>query len=205
MLDLLDRYDPDVIRFYLTTIMPETSDSEFREDELITANNGMLIATWGNLANRVISMIARNFEGIVPTSGPLAPESAALLDATRTAFATVAGDYNLCHFRNGLQECLKLAQAANRYLDERAPWKAVKTDLPHAAETLATTLNVINGLKTLLHPILPFSTQALHEDLSQVGTVATSGWAFASIPEGTRLRTPRALYRKLDVGTEVSA
>jgi methionyl-tRNA synthetase len=205
VLDLLDRYDADVIRFYLTTIMPETSDSEFREDELVSANNGMLIATWGNLANRVISMIARNFDGVVPETGQLAPESVTLLSAADAAFATIGAEYNACHFRNALQESLKLAQSANRYLDDRAPWKAVKTDLPHAAETLSTTLNVINALKTLFHPILPFSTERLHEDLNQPGTVATSGWAFTRIPAGTLLRTPRALYQKLETGTEGAA
>ena len=66
LLDLLDTYDADVVRFYLTQIMPETSDSEFREEELIRGNNEVLIATWGNLANRVLAMIRRNFDGVVP-------------------------------------------------------------------------------------------------------------------------------------------
>ena len=198
VLDLLERYAPDVVRFYLTTIMPETSDSEFREEELVSANNGMLIATWGNLANRVLAMIARNFDGVVPETGPLAPESAALLAHAEAAFALVGAEYNACHFRQALQESLKLAQAANRYLDERAPWKAVKTDLPHAAETLATTLNVINALKTLLHPILPFSTKELHESLNQAGTILEAGWRFDPIPSGTVLKPPKALYAKLE-------
>jgi methionyl-tRNA synthetase len=69
MLDLLDSYAPDVVRFYLTTVLPETNDTEFREEDLVRANNDVLIATWGNLANRVISMIHRNFGGIVPEVG----------------------------------------------------------------------------------------------------------------------------------------
>jgi methionyl-tRNA synthetase len=205
MLNLLDHYDPDVIRFYLATILPETSDSEFREDELIRANNDVLIATWGNLANRVISMIHRNFEGVVPETGPLAPESEAVIELARAAFTTVGDEFSACHFRNALQETLKVAQAGNKYLDERAPWKAVKTDRGHAAETLATALNVINALKALLHPILPFSTARLHEDLSQPGTVLEAGWAYQPIAAGTRLQPVRPLYTKIETAAEARA
>ncbi|KAA0234785.1 methionine--tRNA ligase, partial [bacterium] len=175
MLDLLDVYSADAVRFYLTTIMPETSDSEFREEELIRTNNDVLIATWGNLANRVISMIHRNFDGVVPAPAALAPESAGLVEEARRAFDTVGAEYGACRFRNALNEALKLAQAANKYLDERAPWKAVKAGREHAAETLAVALNVINALKVLLHPVVPFSTAQLHADLGQAGTVLEQG------------------------------
>lgn len=199
VLELLDVYAPDVIRFYLTQIMPETSDSEFREEELIRANNDILIATWGNLANRVISMIHRNFEGVVPAVGELAPESATLIREAQGAFDVVGREFNGCHFRNGLHEALKLAQHANKYLDERAPWKAVKTDRDHAAETLATALNAINALKVLLHPVLPFSTAQLHEDLAQTGRVLDHGWQYREVAPGTRLNPARPLYQKIDV------
>jgi methionyl-tRNA synthetase len=202
VLDLLDTYSPDTVRFYLTAIMPETSDSEFREEELIRTNNDVLIATWGNLANRVISMIHRNFDGVVPAAPALSPESAAILDEARRAFGTVGAEYGACHFRGALNECLKLAQSANKYLDDRAPWKAVKTDREHAAETLATALNVINALKVLLHPIVPFSTSELHGDLAQAGTVLDNGWQYLEIPAGTVLNPVHPLYGKIDVALE---
>lgn len=199
MIDLLDVYDPDVIRFYLTMIMPETSDSEFRIEEMIRTNNDVLIGTWGNLANRVIAMINRNFEGVVPEPGELAPESTKLLDETEKAFGTVAERFATSQFRNALQESLRVAQLANRYLDERAPWKMVKEDRAHAAQTLTVALTAVNGLKTLLHPILPFSTQRLHEVLAQTGTVLDSGWQFQRIAPGTPIGPAAGLYTKLDV------
>lgn len=198
MLDLLDAYAPDVVRFYLTTVLPETNDTEFREDDLVRTNNDVLIATWGNLANRVISMIHRNFDGVVPSVGALSPESQAILEEAKSAFDTVGAEFGACHFRAGLQESLKLAQAANRYLDERAPWKAVKTDRDHAAETLATALNVINSLKALLYPVLPFSTAQLHQDLGLGDDILEHGWQYRDVPAGTRLAAPRPMYTKIE-------
>jgi methionyl-tRNA synthetase len=198
VLDLLDRYDPDTVRFYLTQIMPESNDSEFREEEMIRANNEVLIATWGNLANRVISMVHRNFDGVVPEVSQIAPESVAIISEAEAAFDTVGREYHACHFRAAMGEALRVAQAANRYLDERAPWKAVKEDRAHAGETLAVALSVVNGLKTLLHPVLPHSTAILHEDLGQPGAIVDHGWQFERVIAGTKLGGPRPLYRKLD-------
>ncbi|GIW12654.1 MAG: methionine--tRNA ligase [Tepidiforma sp.] len=199
MLDLLDQYDADVIRFYLTSIMPETNDSVFNEEELIRANNDVLIGTWGNLANRVISMIHRNFDGTVPAAEKASPESVALLAECEAMFDAVGSEFERCHFRGALQTALQLAQSANKYLDERAPWKAVRENRDHAAETLATALDAINALKVLLHPVLPFSTSQLHSDLGLEGTVRDAGWRFQSIPPGTKLEPARPLYTKIDV------
>ena len=83
-------------------------------------------------------------------------------------------------------------------VDERAPWKAVKTDMDHAAETLATALNVINSLKALLYPVLPFSTAQLHEDLGLGDDIHEHGWTYREIPAGTRLAPARPLYAKIE-------
>ena len=155
-------------------------------------------ATWGNLANRVISMIHRNFGGIVPEVRDLSAESETILGEARAAFENVGREFEACHFRGGLQEALKLAQAGNKYLDERAPWRAVKTDLPHAAETLATALNVINALKQMLHPVLPFSTVQLHEGLGLPGSLLDVGWSYQAVPAGTSLGPTAPLYTKIE-------
>ena len=204
LLDLLDTYDADVVRFYLTQIMPETSDSEFREEELIRANNEVLIATWGNLPNRVLAMIRRNFDGVVPEPGPLSAESEALLATVREGFERAGAEYAACQFRAALREGLAVAQAANKYLDDRAPWRAVKEDRDHAAETLYTALQAISGLCALLHPILPFSTSQLHTTLGHEGTPETAGWTLTDAPAGRALGEGGALYRKLDLPEPVA-
>src|SRR5690606_36912250 len=131
-------------------------------------------------------------------TGSLSPESTAILAEAEGTFAAVGGEFEACHFRGGLQEALRLAQSANKYLDERAPWQAVKTDPAHAAETLATALNVTNALKVLLHPVLPFSTAQLHGDLGLPGTLNDQGWSYEPVSAGTQLPPPRPLYTKIE-------
>ena len=78
--DYLARYDPDTLRYYLAAVMPETADSDFSEDDLIRRNNDELVATWGNLAHRVLTFTYRRFDGRIPQPGELDAESRALLE-----------------------------------------------------------------------------------------------------------------------------
>ncbi|MCY4579204.1 MAG: methionine--tRNA ligase, partial [Chloroflexi bacterium] len=99
-----------------------------------------------------------------------------------------------------LQSSMALAQAANRYLDQKEPWRAVRQDKQDAAQTLWTTISVINCLKTTLYPFLPFSSQKLHEMLGFDGEVEDSGWKWdpqAMVP-GQQLKRPTPLFQKLD-------
>ena len=81
------------------------------------------------------------------------------------------------HLRDGLRRGDGVARAANRYLDEQAPWKRIKTDREGAATTVYTMIQVLNGLKVLFAPYVPFSSQKLHELLGFSGDVADVGGA----------------------------
>jgi len=79
----LERYDPDTLRFYLSAIMPETSDSEFSDEDLVRRNNDELVSTWGNLVNRVLTITYCNFGGKVPDPGTLRDADKACSTAAR--------------------------------------------------------------------------------------------------------------------------
>ena len=197
--DYLERYDPDPLRFMLTMNAPETNDSDFTWDEFVRRNNDELVARWGNLVNRVLTITGRNFDAQVPQpTATLSPESQALLERCDEAFEAVGADFDRVQLRRGLTAAMEVAQAANQYLDARAPWSAVKTDRDHAAETLYVALNVISGLVTLLYPVLPFSCQQAWALLGHEGDVASAGWRRTPILEGTALPAPAPLFKKLD-------
>ena len=201
--DYLDRYDPDPLRYMLSINMPETGDTDFSWNEFVRRNNDELVATYGNLVNRVLRFTYRNFDGQVPLD-PAPPEDAeiALLDSARQAMADVDSSLYHTRFRAGISRAFALAQESNRYLDSRAPWQSIKTDRADAARSLGTAIQVLNCLKVMLAPYLPFTSQKLHEFLGFDGEVSAEPWDFdalvANIKPGAPLRNPSALYTKLD-------
>ena len=173
----LSKYDPDALRYYLTATAPETRDTEFSWEDFVERNNNELVATWGNLANRMLSFAYKRFDGVVPEPGDpssssgqgLDDEDRALLERVEAGFETVGELYNACKFRAALGEALALAREANGYLDRKAPWFQIKEDPQAAATTVYVILRVVDNLKTILAPILPHTAQRLHEYLGYEG------------------------------------
>ena len=91
-----------------------------------------------------------------------------------------------------------LAQETNGYLERKSPWKAIKENRQAAATSLYVALCVISGLKTMLYPFLPFSSQKVHQFLGFAGKVEDFGWGWQEMPVGQRLSEPEPLFTKLD-------
>ena len=196
--DYLERYSADSLRYYLTASMPETSDSDFSWREYVRRNNDELVATYGNLIHRVLTFTYRNYESKVPDPGPLKQQDQVLLSRAKETFDKVSEHLHACHFRQGIQEVMALAQMVNRYLDEKAPWKTVKEDRLSTATTLWTALSVIANLKTLAYPFLPFSSEKLHQMLGFPGSLKDSGWQPQPLIPGQILQDPSPLFAKLE-------
>ena len=200
--DYLDRYDPDPLRYVLSINMPESSDSDFSWAEFVRRNNDELVATYGNLVNRVLSFTYRNFEGVIPTPGELNGTDEQILEVARQVTEGVSESLSHCRFRAAVSQAFSLAQEANRYLDTKAPWQAIRTDRQAAGTTLFVAVQVINCLKTILYPFLPFSSQKVHDFLGLEGAVSLEKWDFdymmSVVNAGSPLRRPAPLYTKLD-------
>ena len=201
--DYLERYDPDPLRYLLSINMPESSDADFSWSEFVRRNNEELVATYGNLVNRVLTFTYRNFDGRIPTPGPLNELDEGLVQSAQTTMEDVDRNLYHCRFKSALGRAFSLAQETNRYLDHRAPWHSIKTDLQDAATTLWVAIRVINCLKVLLYPFLPFSAQKLHQFLGLAGRVEDDRWDFTQVMEsvkaGQPLQQPTPLYTKLDL------
>jgi methionyl-tRNA synthetase len=200
--DYLERYDPDPLRYLLSINMPETGDTDFSWSEFVRRNNEELVATYGNLVNRVLSFTYRNFDGQVPTPDELDEAHQEILRIARSTTEKVDDHLYHTRFKAAIAQAFSLAQEANRYLDAKAPWRSIKTNQQDAATTLWVAIRVINCLKIILSPFLPFSSQQLHEFLGFEGRVEEDKWDFDRLMEavqaGNALRQPRPLYTKLD-------
>ena len=199
--DYLSRYDPDPLRYMLSANMPETSDTDFSWREFVRRNNDELVATYGNLVNRVLTFTYKNFNGCVPENAVMNDNGIVLDNKARATEKQVDALLAACHFKAAIQQAMSLAQEANRYLDEQAPWKKIKDDKQAAANSLFSAICVISRLKNMLYPFLPFTSQKLHEYLGFEGSLE------AYLPEhsvpplpapGQKLREPKPLFTKLD-------
>jgi methionyl-tRNA synthetase len=224
--DILERYDPDAVRYYMTAIAPETRDADFTWEEFVRRNNDELVATWGNLANRVLSFAYRQFEGRVPQPGEMDDLDRNVLAEAEAGFQSVGDLIGSLRLKAGLEEAMRIARAANVYLDQKAPWFQIKQSREAAATSVYVTLRVIDNLKMLLSPFLPFTCQRLHEMLGYEGQIfgrqctqtftetershtalcydasqATGWWEPSRLPAGQALRQPSPLYKKLDEDT----
>ena len=226
--DFLDRYDADALRYYLTVNMPENKDSDWDWSEFVARNNNELVATWGNLANRVLSFCYRNWDGRVPaiSLSALRPADTDLLAYIDASFESIGTELGAVRLRSALQESMRLASIVNQYLDQTAPWTTLKQNRDEAALSVFTALKAIDSLKILFSPFLPFSCQRLHEILGYDGQIFGDSYidaandalgehrvlryrpSSASIPEawqpsrlepGRKLKAPAPLFRKLEV------
>jgi methionyl-tRNA synthetase len=161
-LDFLTRYDPDALRYYLTMIMPETRDSDWDWNEFYHRNNDELVATWGNLANRVLSFAYKHWEGVVPDPSQLEKEDLDLLAQIEKGFDTVGHELEAVRLRAALNEAMRLAAEVNKYLDTTAPWFTIKTDKQKAGRAVYVAMKAIDSLSKLFAPFVPFSSEKLH-------------------------------------------
>lgn len=221
--DALNRYDPDPWRYAIAAGAPENQDMNFTWEEFVRRNNDELVATWGNLANRVLGFAYKRFEGQVPQPGAFDPADQALLDQVAPTFHRVTALLEAVKLKQALSEIMGLAHEANRYLNLKEPWKQIKINPQAAATTVFVALRVIDTLKTLFSPFLPFTSQALHNYFGYEGelfgrvyietlteterkhtairydaSAAAGRWLVSALAPGQMLREPKPLFLKLD-------
>jgi len=196
--DYLERYAVDPLRYFLSINMPETGDADFSWHEFLRRNNDELVATYGNLAHRVLTFLQRNFDGIVPSPGELDSESQALLAKAEEILNSVDNLLYQCHFKEAVRTAMSLAQETNRYLDDKAPWKTITKDPPVAASAIYTALSALSALRIAFYPFLPFSSQQLHTFLGFKSKLESGDWKLQLPSVGQKLPVPKPLFTKLD-------
>jgi methionyl-tRNA synthetase len=224
--DFLERYDPDALRYFIAVAGPETQDTDFTWAEFLRRNNDELVAGWGNLVNRSISMAAKNV-GAIPKPGVFTDADVALLDHSKSAFKVVGELLERSRQKAAIHEAMKVVAEANKYLSDQAPWKLKdEGDRERRDTILHVALQVVDDAKTLLTPFLPHTGQRVHELLGGEGTwsglpevrdvtedgnpsspyavitgdyaAAQAKWESTPIDAGKPLAPPTPVFRKLD-------
>jgi methionyl-tRNA synthetase len=170
--DVLSRYQPDALRYFISAAGPENQDSNFTWAEFVRRTNDELVAGWGNLVNRTATLVAKNF-GEVPEAGELSAEDTALLDTVEAAFAEVGSLIERHRQKAALAEAMRTVAEVNRYVSDSAPWKLKsETDRGRLGTVLHVMAQAVSDCNLLLSPFLPHSANAVDRVLGGAGDVA---------------------------------
>ncbi|MDD7384022.1 MAG: methionine--tRNA ligase [Actinomycetaceae bacterium] len=222
--DVLERYSADALRYFISIAGPETSDADFTWAEFVRRNNSELVAGWGNLVNRTVSMVAKRF-GQIPEPGDFEPIDTELLQAIQDGFSTVGSMIAHHHQHAALSEIMRLVGEANTYVSRTEPFKLKSDDeRPRLATILYTLMQAVFDLNTMMCVFLPHSSNDVDRQLGGDGTLAPmpevrevqdldSGkpypvltgdysnvreWAHQDVTPGTPIAKPHPIFQKLD-------
>lgn len=190
----LELFEADALRYALAASLPEQSDTDLSVDEIGRRINEELVATWGNLVNRVLSMIHKICDGQVPPAEERTLSDEALLACVDDALGQVTAQVERVELRAALRTGMEAAAEINSYLNATEPWKIAKTNPERAKDVLATALAAVAGVRVALSPFLPFSTAVLDDILGKVDS-----WERFEPVSGTPVSKPKPLFAKVDL------
>lgn len=162
--DILERYNPDSIRYFLTVNAPENRDTDFSWREFIYSHNSELLGAYGNFVNRTLKFIEKYYGGAVP-KGSIDFE---LKDKVEGLYKSVGEAIEQTKFKVALETIFDAVRFANKYFDEKQPWKQREDDPVSCEETIYNCVYLIANFAQLLEPFLPFSSERVRNTLSSV-------------------------------------
>ena len=189
---LADRFGVDALRYFLLREVPFGQDGSYSAEAIVNRANAELANSFGNLAQRTLSMIFKNLEGVLPAAGE-ADEDKDLLSAVRTVVdKEVPQAFERFAFSVGIEAWLRAVFACNAYVDTQAPWALRKTDPERMAAVLGTLVVTVRDLTKAIAPIIP-------ESADKLLTLINEGEGGAPIPQ------PQPLFPRLELEAEEAA
>jgi methionyl-tRNA synthetase len=195
--DVVERFQTDALRYYITSNMPETRDSSWEWTEFVERVNNELVGVFGNLCHRTLTFVRRRMGGIPPAGVPDAMDRE-MLQRIEHAGREVAGELERCNFRRALRAMMALAQAGNQYFDRRAPWSLIKTDPAACGSALHVCLRILKALAVYSAPFTPRAAERLWGYLGQAEPMTWDA-ALAPLSEGRELAAPEILFEKVEL------
>lgn len=188
--DILERYNPDSIRYFLIANGPEKRDTDFTWREFINSHNGELLGAYGNFVNRSLVFIQKYFENKIPK----VQCNQNIYQSLTKLYPHIGELIEQGNFKEALDTIFVFVRAANKYFDEEQPWITIKSDIKKCKETLNTCVQIIANLSHLLEPFLPFSSAKIRNILKIENVV----WQCIEVPSGLELGHVVILFERID-------
>ncbi|MDR1629489.1 MAG: methionine--tRNA ligase [Oscillospiraceae bacterium] len=186
--DIVNRYNPDALRYFFIANGPEKRDTDFSLHEFVERNNSELLGAYGNFVNRTLAFISKYLDGIVP-NGVSENEIAEQIEVL---LLTVGQKIEDGQFKDALESIFEFVRFGNKYFDANEPWKTRENNPNQCCQTLFNCVQIIANLSVLLQPFLPFSSAKVFEWLN-----LNNEWKAQWIQEGYVLPEISILFKRL--------
>ena len=192
--ELVAEFGLDAVRFFVLREVPFGGDSDLSRKALITRNNVELANDLGNLAQRTLSLVARNCGGILPERRILTEEDQKLLGQVSVLPQLLGAQFERCALTDALEDVWKVIRACNAYIDHQAPWALRKTDVERMADVLRVLLDALRGIATMLQPFMPHSMARMLDQLGVAQDERTFVALETPLPGGRSLPAPQGIF-----------
>ncbi|MDR0999693.1 MAG: methionine--tRNA ligase [Clostridiales bacterium] len=187
--DIVDRYHPDSIRYFMIANGPEKRDTDFSWREFVNSHNGELLGSYGNFVNRTLAFVYKYFDASVPNG----KQDSEISEKISALFQTVGGMIEVGNLKEALDTIFEFVRFGNKYFDTERPWQTRNTDVVKCADTIFNCVQIIANLVVLLEPFIPFSSSKIKNWL----TIENS-WSVKSVSAGSVIPEPEILFERLD-------
>jgi len=188
----------DELKYVLTSIAPETKDSEFTWKEYQTRINSELADILGNFVNRALVLTQKYYEGKVPERGELTEEDQLVLDEINEIPKRISKLVYAYKLRDAQAEAMNLARLGNKYLADQEPWKVVKVDPKRVETVMNIALQITANLSVILQPFLPATAAKLSNFLNFKSTYWEDAGNGNLLKVGDKTNTPEILFQKIE-------
>jgi methionyl-tRNA synthetase len=198
--EALEMFPVDYWRWFLMATRPESKDANFSWDFFIEKINADLNDTYGNFIHRTLTFIDSKFGGVIPAPGKLEAEDEMIMQAIREKVEAIAQELEGSKLQAAANTLISLARSGNQYLNEKEPWKLLKTDKEKAATVVYVAAQVVKALAIVSAPFLPGIADQIWQTLNLKGRASDSKWkdALSPLKDGHRIGKAKPLFKKID-------
>lgn len=188
--DVVNKYNPDALRYFLLINGPERRDTDFSWREFIHSNNGELLGAYGNLVNRTLVFVQKYFDNLIP-EGDIDKE---ISEKILALYDEVGEKISQGELKHALEQAFEFIRSMNKYFDEKSPWLSIKENKEECKNTIYNCVLAIANIANLLSPFLPFSSVKIKKWLA----CENETWGFIKLKSPIELKEIDVLFERLD-------
>jgi methionyl-tRNA synthetase len=187
---IVENYNPDAVRYFLTINGPDKRDADFSWREFINSNNGELLGAFGNFVNRSLVFAEKYFDRKVPEG----KTDSEIERKIKELYSAVGKKIEDGDFKEALEDIFAFIRSANKYFDREQPWVTIKDNKEKCKDTIYNCIVIIANLSNLLSPFIPFACEKIREFID----IQKGSWSYIEPNKEGEIRQPEILFERID-------